>query len=72
MTEKERFKIRLQKMIDEDGLVNMHLTPGEGADTDSEEFWAEVNRVQDLIDAGQYQEFKFGDANDPTVDLKYL
>ena len=72
MTEKERFKVRLQKMIDEDGLVDIHFTPAEGADTNSEEFWAEVNRVQDLIDAGQHWTLKFGDSKRPTTELKDL
>ena len=62
MTEKEKFDARLAKMKAEDGLVSMHISAAEGVDRDSEEFWSEVNRWQDKIEAGEYEPIVFGDS----------
>ena len=72
MTEKERFEARVAKMKLEDGLVSLHISTAEGVDRDSEEFWAEVNKWQDRVDAEQYTIFEFNDADHPTVDLNDL
>ena len=69
MTQKEKFDARVAKMKSESGLIRVHLSPAPGADTDSEEFWAEVNKLQDLIESGKYEPLIFDDASPGLKEL---